>query len=174
MMQAAVKPQMSSTSLASIPDIGDKAPDFELPDVDQKWRKLSEFRGKKTIVAFFPAAESPVCTAEMCAFRDQLDELRNYGANIVGISVDSPHANKAFTQTRHLNFPVLSDYKRDTIKRYGIVMGKLGTMEGYNAAKRSVFILDEDGKVIYRWISDNPSVEPQYDEIKEVLRKAKK
>jgi glutaredoxin-dependent peroxiredoxin len=165
---------MSSASLASVPNIGDKAPDFELPDVDQKWRKLSEFRDKKTIVAFFPAAESPVCTAEMCAFRDQLDELRDYGANIVGISVDSPFANKAFTQNHHLNFPVLSDYKRDTIKRYDIVMSKLGTMEGYNAAKRSIFVLDEDGKVIYRWVSDNPAVEPNYNEIKEVLTKGKK
>ena len=165
---------MSSTSLASVPNIGDIAPDFELPDADQKWRKLNEFKNKKTVVAFFPAAESPVCTAEMCAFRDQLDELRDYGANIVGISVDSPFANKAFSQNHHLNFPVLSDYKRDTIKRYGIIMSKLGTMEGYNAAKRSIFILDEDGKVIYRWISDNPTIEPNYNEIKEVLGKAKK
>jgi peroxiredoxin len=53
-------------------------------------------------------------------------------------------------------------------------MSKLGTMEGYNAAKRSIFILDEDGKIIYRWISDNPTVEPKYSEIKEVLKKAKK
>ncbi len=166
--------EMSSTPLASLPNIGDKALDFELPDIDQKWRKLSEFRDRKTIIAFFPAAESSVCTAEMCAFRDQLDELRDYGANVVAISVDSPNANKAFTQNHHLNFPVLSDYKRDTIKRYGIVMSKLGTMEGYNAAKRSIFILDEDGKVIYRWISDNPSIEPKYSEIKEVLKKAKK
>ena len=53
-------------------------------------------------------------------------------------------------------------------------MSRLGTMEGYNAAKRSVFVLDEDGKVIYKWISDNPSIDPKYDEIKEVLRKAQK
>jgi glutaredoxin-dependent peroxiredoxin len=173
-MKLTAAKHMSSTSVASVPNIGDKAPDFELPDVDQKWRKLSEFRDKKTVVAFFPAAESPVCTAEMCALRDQLDELRDYGANIVGISVDSPFANKAFTQNHHLNFPVLSDYKRDTIKRYNIIMSKLGTMEGYNAAKRSVFILNEDGKVIYRWVSDNPTVEPNYNEIKEVLRKDKR
>ncbi len=165
---------MSSTSLSSIPNTGDKAPDFELPDVDQKWRKLDEFRDKKTIIAFFPAAESPVCTAEMCSFRDQLDELRDYGANVIAISVDSPHANKAFTQSHHLNFPVLSDYRRDTIKKYGIVMSKLGTMEGYNAAKRSVFILDEKGTVIYRWISDNPTIEPDYKEIKGVLQNARK
>ena len=165
---------MSSGSLSSVPNIGDKAPDFELPDVDQKWRKLDEFKGNKTVVAFFPAAESPVCTAEMCALRDQLDELRDYGANVIAISVDSPHANKAFTQNHHLNFPVLSDYKRDTIKKYDIVMNKLGTMEGYNAAKRSVFILDENGTIIYRWISDDPTIEPQYKEIKEILNNARK
>lgn len=165
---------MSSTSLSSIPNIGDRAPDFELPDPDMKPRKLSEFRGKKTILAFFPAAESPVCTAEMCALRDSLDSLRDLGANVVGISVDGPFANKFFVQNRHLNFPVLSDYRREVIKKYGIVMKKLGPLEGYDAAKRSVFILDEEGKVIYRWVSDNPLVEPNYNEIKEALKNAKK
>jgi peroxiredoxin len=165
---------MSSASLASVPNIGDKAPDFELPDPDMKPRRLSEFYGKKTILAFFPAAESPVCTAEMCALRDSLDQLRDLGANVVGISVDGPFANKFFVQNRHLNFPVLSDYRRDTIKKYGIVMKKLGPLEGYDAAKRSVFILDENGKVIYRWVSDNPLVEPNYNEIKDALKKAKK
>jgi peroxiredoxin len=164
---------MSSTSLASVPSIGDIAPDFELPDPDMKPRKLTDFRGKKTILAFFPAAESPVCTAEMCALRDSLDQLRDMGANVVGISVDGPFANKFFVQNRHLNFPVLSDYKRDVISKYGIVMKNLGPLNDYNAAKRSVFILDENGKVIYRWVSDNPLVEPNYDEIKDTLRKAK-
>lgn len=165
---------MSSASLASVPNIGDKAPDFELPDVDMKPRKLSEFRGKKTVLAFFPAAESPVCTAEMCALRDSLDQLRDLGANVVGVSVDGPFANKFFVNNRHLNFPVLSDYRRDTIKKYGIVMNRLGPLEGYDAAKRSVFILDETGKVIYRWVSDNPLIEPNYNEIKDALKKAKK
>lgn len=165
---------MSSASLASVPNIGDKAPDFELPDPDMKPRKLSDLRGKKTILAFFPAAESPVCTAEMCALRDSLDQLRDLGANVVGISVDGPFANKFFTQNRHLNFPVLSDYKRDVIKKYGIVMKDLAALKDYNAAKRSVFVLDENGKVIYRWVSDNPLVEPNYNEIKDALKKANK
>ena len=90
---------MSSASLASVPNIGDKAPDFELPDPDMKPRRLSEFYGKKTILAFFPAAESPVCTAEMCALRDSLDQLRDLGANVVGISVDGPFANKFLCRT---------------------------------------------------------------------------
>ncbi len=136
-----------------------------------KMHKLSDYRGKKTILAFFPAAESPVCTAEMCALRDSIDELKDYGANVIGISVDGPYANKFFTQNRHLNFPVLSDYNRKVIKKYGIVMKNLGSLKGYDAAKRSVFILDENGKVRYRWVSDNPAVEPNYGEIKDFLKK---
>lgn len=155
---------------STVPRIGQKAPDFELPDPDMKPVKLSDYRGKKTVLAFFPAAESPVCTAEMCALRDSLDELRDYGAQVLGISVDGPFANKFFTQNRHLNFPVLSDYSRKVIKKYGIVMNKLGSMKDYNAAKRSVFILDEQGRVRYRWVSDNPLVEPNYGEIKEFLK----
>lgn len=164
---------MSSASLASVPNIGDTAPDFELPDPDMKPVKLGDFRGKKAVLAFFPAAESPVCTAEMCALRDSLDQLRDLGANVIGISVDGPFANKFFVQNRHLNFPVLSDYKRDVIRKYGIVMNKLGSLQDYDAAKRSVFILDENGRIIYRWVSDSPLIEPNYDEIKDVLKKAK-
>jgi peroxiredoxin len=164
---------MSSASLASVPNVGDKAQDFELPDQDMKIHKLSDYLGKKTILAFFPAAESPVCTAEMCALRDSLDQLRDLGANVIGISVDGPFANKFFVQNRHLNFPVLSDYKRDVIRKYGILMKNLASLKDYDAAKRSVFILDENGKVIYKWVSDNPLVEPNYNEIKDVLKKAK-
>jgi peroxiredoxin len=135
--------------------------------------KLSDFKGKKAVLAFFPAAESPVCTAEMCALRDSLDQLRYLGANVIGISVDGPFANKFFVQNRHLNFPVLSDYKRDVIRKYGIVMSNLGPLKDYDAAKRSVFILDDNGRIIYRWVSDSPLVEPDYNEIKDVLKKAR-
>ncbi|HKG31208.1 MAG TPA: redoxin domain-containing protein, partial [Nitrososphaeraceae archaeon] len=129
------------------------------------------FRKKKVVLVFFPAAESPVCTAEMCTFRDSLNELNDYGAQVVGVSIDGPFANKIFTENRHLNFPLLSDYKRETIQKYGIVMKDLGTLKDYNAAKRSVFIIDENGIVRYRWISDNPLIEPNYNEIKDELKK---
>jgi peroxiredoxin len=162
---------MSATSVTYTPNKGDKAPDFELPDINMKMYKLRDFQKKKVVLVFFPAAESPVCTAEMCAIRDSLDELKSYGAQVIGISVDGPFANKIFTENRHLNFPLLSDYKRETIQRYGIVMKDLATLKDYNAAKRSVFIIDENGIVRYRWISDNPLIEPNYNEIKDELKK---
>ena len=160
---------MPSTSAISVPNIGQEAPSFQLPDIEMKSRSLKEFRGKKLVIAFFPAAESPVCTTEMCALRDSLAALKSLGAQVVGISVDGPFANKIFTENRHLNFPILSDYKREVINKYGIVMANLGSLEGYNAAKRSVFVLDENGIVKYRWVSDNPLVEPNYDEIRSSL-----
>jgi glutaredoxin-dependent peroxiredoxin len=162
---------MSNTSKISIPNVNDYAPDFELPDVDMKIQKLSDYRGKKIVLAFFPAAESPVCTTEMCTFRDSLDEINGYGTQVIGVSVDGPFANKVFTENRHLNFPVLSDYKRETISKYGIVMKNLASLSDYNAAKRSIFIIDKDGRIRYRWISDNPLIEPNYQEIKDVLKK---
>lgn len=70
--------------------VGETAPDFELPDIDMKSHKLSAHRGRKVILAFFPAAESPVCTTEMCTFRDSLSDLKNDGTDIIGVSVDGP------------------------------------------------------------------------------------
>jgi glutaredoxin-dependent peroxiredoxin len=163
---------MSNKSASSI-EIGMEAPDFELPDIDMKTHKLSDYRGKKLVLAFFPAAESPVCTLEMCNFRDSLKDLMKIGAQIVGISVDGPFANKIFSQNRQLNFPLLSDYKRETISKYGIVMKDLGNLKDYNAAKRAIFIIDTNGIILYKWVSDNPLIEPNYEDIRLRLRKEK-
>ncbi|MGD1836903.1 MAG: redoxin domain-containing protein [Nitrososphaeraceae archaeon] len=150
--------------------IGQVVPDFELPDQNMKNIKLSDIKEKRIILAFFPAAESPVCTTEMCTFRDSLNEIKEYDAQVIGISVDGPFANKFFSEKRHLNFPILSDYKRDVIQKYGIVMKDLASLKDYNAAKRSIFILDKDKKLKYKWISDNPLIEPNYQEIKDTLK----
>ena len=151
--------------------IGDTAPEFELPDSNMKIHKLSDYKGKKVVLAFFPAAESPVCTAEMCNFRDSNDELSKLGAQIIGISVDGPFANKFFTENRHLNFPLLSDYKRDSIQKYDVVLQDLASLKDYNAAKRAIFVIDNNQIIRYKWVSDNPLVEPNYKEISEQLSK---
>lgn len=162
---------MSNKYASSKTEVGREAPDFELPDIDMNIHKLSDYRGKKLVIAFFPAAESPVCTSEMCSFRDSLKELMELDAKVIGISVDGPFANKAFSRNRQLNFPLLSDYKRETINRYGIVMNNLGNLKDYDAAKRSIFIIDPNGIIRYEWVSDNPLVQPNYDEIKSALQK---
>jgi len=133
-------------------------------------KSLQDFRGKKVVLAFFPAAMSPVCTKEMCSFRDSFGEISQAGAEVVAISIDGPFANKQFTEMHGLNFPVLSDYARDAVRKYGVVMPDLLHVKQYNAAKRSVFIIDPNGVVKYKWVSDNPLIEPNYDEIKQVIK----
>jgi len=151
-------------------NVGDKAPNFELVDTDLKMRTLDEFKGKKIVLSFFVAASSPVCEKELCTFRDSWDEISQLGAQIIAISNDGPFANKAFKEKHNFDFPILSDYKSQTIKDYDILMQHLLHIKDYNAAKRSVFIIKEDGTIGYKWVSDDPLVEPNYDEIKSYLK----
>ncbi len=166
---AKAKKSVKSTKTSSI-KVGSKAIDFKLPDQDLKMHTLKEHRGRKVVLAFFPAALSPVCTREMCAFRDSFKELQDAGADLLAISVDGPFANKQFVELHHLNFPVLSDYDRNVVKKYNVLMRNLADLKGYNAAKRSVFVIDSKGIVRYKWVSDDPLIEPNYQEIKDVIK----
>lgn len=148
-------------------NIGDHAPNFELLDTNQEIHKLSDYSKKTTILAFFPASGSPVCTVEMCNFRDSLNEFTDKNVQVIGISVDSPFANKVFTEHHNFNFPILSDYNREVIEKYDVVMPNLGKLKDYKAAKRAIFIIDNQGKIKYKWISDNPLIEPNYNEIRQ-------
>lgn len=150
-------------------NVGEKAPDFTLPDTDRRPRKLSEFRGKKVVLAFFPGAFTSVCTKEMCAFRDSLARLSELKAQVVGVSVNDPFSNKGFAERNLLTFPLLSDYNREVVRLYGVELKDFAGLKGYSVAKRSVFILDKDGVVRYRWVSEDPGVEPNYQEIENAL-----
>jgi len=147
--------------------VGDKAPDFTLVDTEKKPRTLSEFLGKKkTVLVFYPGSFTGVCTKEMCTFRDSVSSFNSMNSQVVGISVDSPFANKGFADANRLSFPLLSDYTREVSKKYTGLYDGFSGLAGYTAAKRSVFVLDEKGIVRYAWISENPGAEPNYDEVK--------
>ena len=148
---------------------GDKAPDFTLYDSEQKLRSLSEFAGRKTVLAFYPGAFTGVCTKEMCTFRDSLSALSSLNAQVVGISVDAPFANKAFAAQNNLTFPLLSDFSREVSMKYGGVYDGFSGLKSYTASKRAVFIIDARGIVQYTWVSDSPGVEPPYEEINKAL-----
>jgi peroxiredoxin len=150
--------------------VGDKAPDFTLPDTHLKLRSLKDFLGRKIVLAFFVSAFTRVCTKEMCAFRDSIIRLTNLGAQVIGISVNDPFSNEAFAQKNRLAFPLLSDYNREIIRTYGIESPEFEGLRGYTVAKRSIFILDKNGVVRYAWTSDNPTIEPDYDEIEQALK----
>ena len=152
---------------------GEKAPNFTLPDTDRKPRSLNELLKPNgaTLLAFFPGAFTTVCTREMCTLRDNLQELNKVNAQVVGISVNDPFTNKAFAQNNNLNFPILSDYNREVVKLYNVYHENFGNLKGYTAAKRAVFILDHNGVVVYKWVSDDPSKEPNYEELKKAAAK---
>ena len=150
-------------------NVGDIAPDFELVDTELKMRKLEEFAGKNVVIAFFVAASSPVCETELCSFRDSSADLKGLDSQVVAISNDGPFANKAFAEKNNISFPVLGDYTSNTIKNYGVLMPDLLHIKDYNAAKRSIFIVTKDGKIGYKWISEDPLKEPNYAEIREFL-----
>lgn len=154
-----------------MPGIGERAPEFDLHDADMNVRKLADFlgKGRKTILAFYPGAFTGVCTKEMCAFRDMHEELQELKGNVVGISVDPPFANKAFAEKHSLSFPLLSDYKREVVAKYGVVWKDLGGLEGYDAANRAVFVIDSEGKIVYEWRAENPGKYPDFDAIKKAL-----
>jgi peroxiredoxin len=145
--------------------VGSKAPEFTLFDTDKKPRSLSEFQGKNVVLAFYPGAFTGVCTKELCTFRDAMSNFNNLHAQVVGISVDAPFANKAFATQNNLQFPLLSDYTREVCKQYGGIHEDFAGMKGYSASKRAVFIVDANGYVTYAWISENPGMEPDYEAI---------
>lgn len=149
--------------------VGDKAPDFTMYDFEKKPRTLKEFLGKKTVLAFYPGAFTGVCDKEMCTFRDSLASLNSMNAQVVAASTDSPFANKAFAAQNKLNFTVLSDVTKTVSKQYAGLYDSFAGIPGLTAAKRAVFVLDPSGIVKYSWISDNPGVEPNYDEVRKAV-----
>ena len=152
-------------------EIGAKVPEFTLFDYELKKRSLKEFRGKKLVLAFFPGAYTGVCDREMCTLRDALAKLGKLDAQVIAVSVNDPFALKGFHEDNALNFPLLSDYTRETVKAYGVESPDFAGLKGYTVAKRSVFILDADGVLKWKWVSNDPGVEPDYAEIERQLKK---
>jgi len=152
--------------------VGASAPDFSLLDTSGEAHTLSQHKGRNVILAFFPAAFSGVCDTEMCEFRDSISELENANADVIGISVDARFSNAEFASKHNLPFPILSDYSRSAIRDYDVVWPDFAGMDGYDAATRSVFIIDGDGTVQYVWATeDSQGNQPPYDEVKAAAAK---
>ncbi|MCS6799466.1 MAG: peroxiredoxin [Myxococcota bacterium] len=149
--------------------VGSRAPGFSLHRNRTDKVSLDDYRGKKVIVAFFPAAFTSVCQKELCTFRDSLADLSGLGAEVVAISVDSPFANAAFAEQHRLPFPVLSDYDRQATRAWGVELRDLAGLPGYVASQRAVFVVDREGIVRYAWVAPNPGVEPDYAAVRSAV-----
>lgn len=155
--------------------VGDIAPDFTLFNQDAQPVSLSQFRGRNVVLLFFPLANTSVCTKEMCTFRDELKLYEDLDAQVLGVSVDSPFALKMFAEKNNYNFPLLSDFNKEVIAKYGAMYEVFvpGKFDFKGVAKRSAFVIDKDGKIQYLEILENAGDEPNYNSIKQTLEKIK-
>jgi len=126
---------------------GDTAPDFTLPDADGKDVSLSDFRGRRVVVYFYPAAMTPGCTTQACDFRDSLSSLAASGVDVVGISPDKPEKLAKFRERDSLTFPLLSDPSRSMLEAYGAYGEKTMYGKKVTGVIRSTFVVDADGKI---------------------------
>jgi peroxiredoxin len=152
-------------------DVGQQAPDAVLVNGEKQQVKISDLRGKATVLAFFPAAFTGVCTKEMCRFRDDFDRFAGLNAQVIGISADTPFVQAEFARQHHLKQILWSDFNHQAMKAFGVYDSNfIGVLDGI--AKRSVFVLDKNGKIVYAWVSETPGVEPPYDEVEAAVKKA--
>lgn len=145
-------------------DVGDTAPTFAVPKAGgEVYNDIEEFSlsaalGDGPIVlAFFPAAFTSDCTTEMCTFRDSMNRFKELNAQVYGVSVDLPPAQNVFIRDSELTFPMLSDWNHEVIHDYGVVLPDMYGL--FEVAQRSIFVLDADGTITYRWVEDEGETE---------------
>jgi peroxiredoxin Q/BCP len=126
-------------------DVGDAAPDFELPGTGGKTYRLSEYRGRKLILAFYPGDFTAVCTKQFCSYRDNGERLDQLGAKVVGISPQSVESHERFTEEKRLNVPLLADEDKQVARAYGVLAAGM--------VRRAVFVIDEQGIVRHRKVT---------------------
>jgi peroxiredoxin Q/BCP len=124
---------------------GDPAPDFELPGTGGKTYRLSDYRGRKLVIAFYPGDFTPTCTKQFCSYRDQGDKLDGIGADVIGISPQSVDSHERFSEEKRLNVPLLADEDKSVARAYGVLAGPM--------VRRAIFVVDEEGLVRYRKVS---------------------
>jgi peroxiredoxin len=144
-------------------DVGTNAPDFTLVDQDRQPVTLSASRGTPVVLAFFPGAFSSTCTKELCTFNGRMSQLNAAHAQVYGISVDTFFTLKAFRDSQHLSFPLLSDFNKEVIRLYDVFFEDMIGLKGL--AKRAVFVIDKDGVIRHRQVVADARNEPDYEQV---------
>jgi peroxiredoxin len=151
--------------------VGTTAPNFTLKTKTPEGLSdvsLSSHKGSSSVVLlFFPFAFTGVCTEETCSVRDDLSAYENLNAKVYGISVDSPFAQEAMALKENLNFPLLSDFNKETSLAYGVLYEDFIGFKG--VSKRSAFVVSKDGEILFAWSSEDPKQLPDFQAIKAVL-----
>ncbi len=149
---------------------GSVAPDFALHSTPDQLVRLSDFRGRPVVLAFYPTDWSPVCGDQMALYNEMLSEFTEYGAELIGISVDGPWCHTAFSQARKLHFPLLADFepKGEVARKYGVYRSDDGTSE------RALFVIDGNGVICWSYVSPigvNPGADGILKALEELQQK---
>ncbi len=169
---ASLVPVVSQMARAGeLPRMGEAAPDFDLPDQNGVQHRLQEFAGKWLVLYFYPKDDTPGCTQEACAFRDDLHKLTALGAQVVGISVDDSNSHAEFAKKYHLPFPLLADKSTEVAAKYGALMN-LGFIK---FAKRYTFLIDPQGKIarVYEKVETSRHSTEVIEDLKQLTEKGK-
>jgi peroxiredoxin Q/BCP len=126
-------------------DVGDLAPDFELPGTGGRTYRLADYRGRKLVLAFYPGDFTAVCTKQFCSYRDEGDRLDAVGADVLGISPQSVDSHERFVEEKSLNVPLLADEDKSVARAYGVVAGPM--------VRRAIFVIDEEGTIRHRKVT---------------------
>lgn len=142
--------------MTSIPQPKTLATDFTLLNGDAQQVKLSDYRGKNVVLAFYPADWTPVCTSEMTLIQEVLDDIHNYNAEVLGVSCDSHFTHRAWAERQHLDFPLLSDFWP-----HGMVAQQYGVFNEHTGISgRALFFVDKMGVIRNQWIAEDPNIAP--------------
>lgn len=146
---------------------GQKAPDFTVLNDSGEKVKLSNFKGKKVVLYFYPKDDTPGCTKEACAFRDGIAQIKKRGAEVIGVSIDSVESHQKFKRKFELNFPLLADTDKKIVEAYGTWKEKSMYGKKYMGIERTTFVIDENGKISH--IFPKVKVDAHYDEVLQAL-----
>ncbi len=150
-------------------NIGDQVPQAIVFNKDLDPIDLAAYgRGQPLVILFFPGSFTSVCEKELCTFRDSMAAYNEVGAQVVGISVDTPFCQAAFAEKNRIDYPLLSDFNKEAIHAFGVVLPELKGLR--ELAQRAAFVADAAGKISWAWIADNPGQEPPYDEVATAVR----
>lgn len=134
-----------------MPEIGDIAPDFTLHDSEGNEVSLSDFRGKKVVLYFYPKDDTKGCTQEACEFRDSFPEFGKLNAVILGVSPDPVKSHKKFSEKYELPFTILADEEKEVVQTYDVWKEKSMYGRKYMGVERSTFVIDEEGKIVQKF-----------------------